>query len=454
MKLKKTCSSEQQSLFSAGLPQPADTPLYAPLAARMRPRCLAEFTGQVHLLGPGKFLDRLIQSKTTQSLIFWGPPGCGKTTLAHILSAEWGIPIIALSAVLVGLKETREAIETARQRKRAFNQSTVLFIDEIHRFNKAQQDALLPHVEEGRIILIGATTENPSFAVTAPLLSRMQVLRLEPLNQQEIETILDRALKDIERGLGKLTAALDHGVSQYFAHLADSDARTALNLLEIAVSTASLDSKGQRLITRELVEQVSQKRALLYDRVGDEHYNLISALHKSMRGSDPDASLYYLTRMLLAGEDPLYIGRRLIRFASEDVGLADPQAIGLTVAAVEAYERLGSPEGELALVEAATYLATAPKSNSLYTAYKASQELVHETGALPVPLKLRNAPTGLMKIMGYGKDYQYPHDFEDAYVSETYLPDSIGDTKIYHPSDRGYEQTIAHRMKEWTERNR
>ena len=412
--------------------------------------CLNDFHGQDHLLGPGKFLDKLIKSKTTQSLILWGPPGCGKTTLAHILSAEWGIPMICLSAVLVGLKETREAIETAKQRKVSLRQSTVLLIDEIHRFNKAQQDALLPHVEDGRIILIGATTENPSFAVIGPLLSRMQVLRLEPLALDTLEAIIQRALKDRERGLGDTGAMLAKGVIEYLAHMADSDARAALNLLEIAVSTAPLDSGGQRIITKELVNQVSQKRALLYDRVGEEHFNLISALHKSMRGSDPDACLYYLTRMLAAGEDPLYIGRRLIRFAAEDVGLADPQALGLTIAAVEAFERLGSPEGELALVEAAVYLATAPKSNSIYIAYKASQKLVQETGALPVPLKLRNAPTKLMKSMGYGKDYLYPHDFEDAYVRETYLPDTIADLRLYEPTDRGYEQAIAERLKIWS----
>lgn len=451
MKTKKSYSTVQQSLFPPELSQSSgELPHDAPLAARMRPMSLQEFFGQEHLVGSGKFLDKLIKSKTTQSLIFWGPPGCGKTTLAHILSAQWGIPMICLSAVLVGLKEAREAIETARQRKANLGQSTVLFIDEIHRFNKAQQDALLPHVEEGRIILIGATTENPSFAVIGPLLSRMQVLRLESLFLEALEAIIKRALKDKERGLGKTEVLMEQGVIQYLAHMADSDARAALNLLEIAVSTAPLSSTGQRLVTRELVDQVSQKRALLYDKAGEEHFNLISALHKSMRGSDPDASLYYLTRMLLAGEDPLYIGRRLIRFAAEDVGLADPQALGLAIAAVEAFERLGSPEGELALVEAAIYLATAPKSNSLYMAYKASQKLVQETGALPVPLKLRNAPTKLMKSIGYGKDYLYPHNFEDAYVKEIYLPDTIADSKLYNPTDRGYEKTIIERLKDWT----
>jgi len=372
----------------------------SPLADRMRPRSLRDFVGQHHLLGEGKILQKLIQKKLITSLIFWGPPGCGKTTLAHLLANEWEAHLISLSAVLIGLKEIREAIETAKAKWLYEKARTILLIDEIHRFNKVQQDALLPHVEKGTITLFGITTENPSF-------------------QDAIERIIA---------------------------LADSDARMALNLLELSVLGIPVGEKETTKVTRALVDEICQAKPLLYDKAGEEHFNLISALHKSLRGSDPDAGLYYLARMLLAGEDPLYIARRLVRFASEDIGLADPGALNIAINAVKAYQMLGSPEGELALAEAVVYLATAPKSNAIYTAFGKAQDVAREKGALPVPLKLRNAPTRLMKEAGYGKDYKYPHDYDNAYVEETYLPDEISDIKFYHPTDRGEEKVIRQRI--------
>jgi len=445
---KKTIKGFQTTLFPAK-EKVLDLPVSSPLAARMRPQNLDDFVGQRHLLGPGKILHRLISTKTTQSLIFWGPPGSGKTTLAHILAREWGIAIIDLSAVLVGLKEVRQAISSAKQKLAKKLGPTILFIDEIHRFNKAQQDALLPHVEEGTIVLIGATTENPSFAIISPLLSRLRVLRLDPLSPEEIEAILKRALKDEEKGFGNMPIDFGSDAFDMLIAISEEDARVALNLLEICVLSTRKDDTGNISITTETVEQVCEKKPLFYDKSGEEHYNLISALHKSLRGSDPDAGLYYLSRMLMAGEDPLYIARRLVRFASEDIGLADPRALGIAVASVQAYQMLGQPEGELALAEAVVYLATAPKSNALYTAYGYTREIVRNSGALPVPLRLRNAPTRFMKQIGYGKKYKYPHDYKDAFVKEEYLPKKISREKFYYPTNRGEEKVIRERLKNW-----
>ncbi len=445
MKGKKQITAYQTSLLSE-IVQKKESSRLSPLAHRMRPGKLGEFVGQKHLLGKDKLLSRLIRNRLVTSLIFWGPPGCGKTTLAHLVAKEWNTSLVSLSAVLTGLKEIREAIKAAKDRWIYENKRTILLIDEIHRFNKAQQDALLPHVEKGTITLFGITTENPSFAIIAPLLSRVRVVRLNPLSFEELEIIIRRALSDEKRGFGKQKVEIEKDAMERIIALADSDARTALNLLELSVLASEPDDLGVTRVTYETVNTVCQARPLLYDRAGEEHFNLISALHKSLRGSDPDAGLYYLARMLLAGEDPLYIARRLVRFASEDVGLADPQALTVALNAVKAYQMLGTPEGELALAEAVVYLATAPKSNSIYTAFRSAMETARERGALPVPLKLRNAPTRLMKKEGYGKDYKYPHDFEDAYVDETYLPDEISDARFYNPTDRGEEKTIRKRM--------
>ena len=445
MDKKKQIKAYQTSLMS-GIVKREEATSRSPLADRMRPRSLRDFVGQHHLLGEGKILQKLIQKKLITSLIFWGPPGCGKTTLAHLLANEWEAHLISLSAVLIGLKEIREAIETAKAKWLYEKARTILLIDEIHRFNKVQQDALLPHVEKGTITLFGITTENPSFAIIAPLLSRVQVVQLKPLSGEELEIILKRALADKEHGFGKLKIEVGQDAIERIIALADSDARMALNLLELSVLGIPVGEKETTKVTRALVDEICQAKPLLYDKAGEEHFNLISALHKSLRGSDPDAGLYYLARMLLAGEDPLYIARRLVRFASEDIGLADPGALNIAINAVKAYQMLGSPEGELALAEAVVYLATAPKSNAIYTAFGKAQDVAKEKGALPVPLKLRNAPTRLMKEAGYGKDYKYPHDYDNAYVEETYLPDEISDIKFYHPTDRGEEKVIRQRI--------
>ncbi|HPQ60759.1 MAG TPA: replication-associated recombination protein A, partial [Syntrophales bacterium] len=397
-----------------------------PLADRMRPRSLQEFIGQDHLLGKGTLLRRAIEEDRLFSMIFWGPPGSGKTTLARLLAKETKARFVAFSAVLSGVKEIRAVVEEAKNTRRDFRQRTILFVDEIHRFNKAQQDAFLPHVESGLITLIGATTENPSFEVIAPLLSRLRVFVLKPYGSTELAAILQRALTDRERGLGALAL---HGDEKALAHIiatSDGDARTALNSLEAAATLAVTGKKGKGSIDLAAVEKALERKALLYDKSGEEHYNLISALHKSLRGSDPDGALYWLGRMLEAGEDPLYIARRMVRFASEDIGNADPRALTLAVSAMEAFRFIGLPEGALALAQAAVYLATAPKSNALYRAAGKVREAIAERGALPVPLHLRNAPTGLMKDMGYGKDYRYAHDYEDAYTPQTYLPEEIG----------------------------
>jgi putative ATPase len=352
------------------------------------------------------------------------------------------------SAVLSGVKEIRAVIEEARSQRKFHGRKTILFVDEIHRFNKAQQDAFLPHVESGLITLIGATTENPSFEIIAPLLSRTRVMVLKPYTEEELRTIILRAVGDRERGLGELELELDEEALRHIIWSSDGDARTALNNLEAAASLVR-DEGGRKRITREVVEAALQRKALQYDKSGEEHYNLISALHKSLRGSDPDASLYWLARMLEAGEDPLYIARRLVRFASEDVGNADPQALSVAMAAMQAFQFIGIPEGELALAQAAIYLATAPKSNAVYRAYGRARDAIHKTGSLPVPLHIRNAPTRLMKELGYGKDYQYAHDFEDAYVPQEYLPEALQGDIYYRPTDRGYEKTLRERLEKW-----
>lgn len=425
----------------------------APLAERMRPRKLNEFVGQDHLLGPGKVLRQAIESDQLPSMILWGPPGSGKTTLARIIASSTGADFMAFSAVLSGVKEIKAVIAEAGEEWR-HGRRTVLFVDEIHRFNKAQQDAFLPHVEKGTIILIGATTENPSFEVISPLLSRSKVFTLEALTEQQVELILDRALEDKEKGLGMYPAEVQPGVKKGISRLANGDARAALNTLEMVVLTTPPDETGIRRIRKENLEEALQKKAFLYDKSGEEHYNIISALHKSLRGSDPDAALYWLGRMVEAGEDPLYIARRMIRFASEDVGMADPQALPIAVAAMQAFHFVGLPEGTLALAEAAVYLATAPKSNAVYVAYNEVERDIHEMENLPVPLHIRNAPTPLMKDLGYGRDYKYPHDYPDHFVEEEYLPENLKGKKYYHPADLGFEREIKKRLEYWRKKKK
>ncbi len=421
----------------------------APLADRMRPRTLDEFLGQDHLLSRGKVLRQAIESDHLPSMILWGPPGSGKTTLAMIVATTTGAQFLAFSAVLSGVKEIKEVVQEAEEEWKYNKRRTILFVDEIHRFNKAQQDAFLPHVEKGTIILIGATTENPSFEVISPLLSRSKVFTLNPLTEKEVEVILSRALTDKERGLGNYQTAIEPEVIKGICQLANGDARAALNTLEMLVLTTSPDQEGIRQIKREDLKEVLQRKAYLYDKSGEEHYNLISALHKSLRGSDPDAALYWLGRMLEAGEDPLYIARRMIRFASEDVGMADPQALQVAVAAQEAFHFVGLPEGNLALAQAAVYLATAPKSNALYTAFQRVQKDVRETENMPVPLHIRNPVTSLMKDLGYGKDYKYPHDYQDHFVEEEYLPENLKGRIYYHPTEQGFEKEIKKRLEYW-----
>jgi putative ATPase len=420
-----------------------------PLADRMRPRTLDEYVGQTHLMGAGSLLRRAIEADQLFSMIFWGPPGSGKTTLARIIAGAIQSHFASFSAVLSGVKEIRAVVDEARVQRQDHRKKTILFVDEIHRFNKAQQDAFLPHVESGLITLIGATTENPSFEVIAPLLSRSRVLLLKPFSDDELMLILEKALKDSERGLGELSFEIEPEAMAAIVWSADGDARAALNTLEAAAPLVQTQKDHSRKITRALVEEAFQKKFLLYDKGGEEHYNLISALHKSLRGSDPDAALYWLGRMLAAGEDPLYIARRMVRFASEDVGNADPRALTVAISAMQAFQFIGLPEGELALAQTAVYLATASKSNALYTGYGRIKETISRTGTLPVPLHIRNAPTRLMKELGYGKGYLYAHNFEDAYVPQDFLPEKLKGETYYHPTDRGYEKIIRERMEQW-----
>ncbi|HKZ46198.1 MAG TPA: replication-associated recombination protein A [Thermodesulfobacteriota bacterium] len=403
----------------------------APLADRMRPRNIEEVVGQRHLLGAGKFVTRLIEKKGLLSLILWGPPGAGKTTLANIIANGVGVNFTSFSAVLSGVKDIRAVIDAAKDELRQRNQRTILFVDEIHRFNKAQQDAFLHYVEDGTITLIGATTENPSFEINSPLLSRCKVLVLEQLTEEDIKIIIKRAVEDKERGLGNLNISPDEDAMNFLAEYSQGDARTALNGLEASVMITRPDEDGIRKITLEVAQEAVQKMALLYDKGGEEHYNVISAFIKSMRGSDPDAAVYWLARMLEAGEDPLFIARRMVIFASEDVGNADPNALSLAIAVKDAVDFVGMPEGWIPLAHGATYLASAPKSNASYMAYLEALEDVKKKGALPVPLHIRNAPTGLMKKLGYGKGYKYPHNYKGEKVEQDYLPDALKGRKYY-----------------------
>ncbi len=458
--------TDQKSLFGADDNGPVvkkNIPVASgePLAARMRPRTLEEIVGQEQILGPGRILRRSIEGDAITSMILWGPPGSGKTTLAEVIAHQTHAHFVRLSAVSAGVADLRKVVEEARKLKQFSEQRTILFIDEIHRFNKAQQDAVLPYVENGTITLIGATTENPSFEVNSALLSRARVFVLKALDEEQVQILLQRALHDKERGLGRLNITLDEDALQQIAIFANGDARIALNVLELAVQGSRGTPKENAPITLTMIEDVMQHRALLYDKSGDQHYDMISALHKSLRGSDPDAGLYWLARMLEAGEDPLYIVRRLIRFASEDVGMADPQALLVCVAAQQAVHFVGLPEANLALAQAVVHLATAPKSNALYTAYSRVQEDVQKTRNDPVPLQIRNAPTQLMKDLDYGKDYKYAHDYykdmqiEDpdrpppAQVQE-YLPDSVKESHYYEPGHQGKEASI----RKWLEKRR
>jgi putative ATPase len=421
----------------------------APLAARIRPRSFEEFVGQEHIVGQGHVLRKTIEADQLMSSIFWGPPGSGKTTLARIIASITRSQFSPISAVNAGVADLRRIIEEARERGGMYGQRTILFIDEIHRFNKAQQDVILPYVEDGTIILIGATTENPSFEVISALLSRCRVFTLNTLANDEVKVIVGRAIADEERGLGKMGVKLEEDALEHLVIFANGDARIALNALEMATFATTPDTGGIRNIHLRTIEDALQHRSLLYDKAGDQHYDIISALHKSLRGSDPDAALYWMGRMLEAGEDPLYVARRLVRFASEDVGMADPQALVVAMAAQQAVHFIGMPEGNLALAQAAVYLATAPKSNSLYSAYSRVQQDVESTRIDPVPLHLRNPVTGLMREHGYGKGYKYAHDFPGHFVKQHNLPDALKGKRYYSPSDQGYEREVKERLERW-----
>src|SRR5216117_992720 len=432
----------EQPASSAGEPPPG------PLADRMRPRSIDEIVGQEHLLGPGRVLRAALERGELHSMILWGPPGSGKTTLASLMAHVMGARFVAFSAVLSGVKEIRQVVAEAETERARRRRCTILFVDEIHRFNRAQQDAFLPHVEKGTLVLIGATTENPSFEVNGALLSRCRVYVLRALDEDDLVAITRRALGDAERGLAGLAPEVDDDALRLIARLANGDARAALNVLELAVQLVPA-AGGRRRVTEASIREAAQKKTLLYDKSGEEHYNLISALHKSLRDSDPDAALYWLTRMLEAGEDRLYLARRLVRFASEDVGNADPHALSLTLAAKDAYDFLGDPEGELSLAQATLYLALAPKSNAVYVAYDAAQTDVRERPAEPVPFHIRNAPTRLMKDLGYGAGYQYAHDAPDARVDQDDLPEALRGRQYYRPTDRGLEAELGRRLAEW-----
>jgi len=434
--------------------QPEKNP-EAPLAERIRPVRLEEMVGQEHILGPDCLLPKSLRQGQIFSVIFWGPPGSGKTTLSRLMGAYAGLPFRAFSAVTSGIKDLREIVKEAGKSMADLGKPTLLFVDEIHRFNKAQQDAFLPHVESGLIVLIGATTQNPSFEVIPPLLSRSRVMVLHALGREALKTLLRRALKDRERGLGMFDIQLTPDAIMHLVELSAGDARVALNNLEAAVYFAFGSEKtGPCKVDLETVEKALSKKALPYDKDGEEHYNIISAFHKSLRGSDVQASLYWLYRMLMAGEDPLFISRRMVRFASEDVGLADPNALQVALAAFESWQKVGPPEAELALAEAAVYLASAPKSNALYLAEKAVKGEIERSGPQPVPLHIRNAPTSLMKKLGYSKGYLYPHNYPRGWVEQEYLPEKVRTRSFYRPTGRGFEKEILRRLAQLRKKER
>ncbi len=437
-----------RDLFSADENSTARSDPAKPLADRMRPQTLNEVLGQDHLLSPGKFLREAVHSDEIPSMILWGPPGVGKTTIAHIIADESDSHFVSISAVLSGVKEVKQVIKEARYQRSAFHRRTIIFVDEIHRFNKAQQDAFLAHVEDGTLTLIGATTENPSFEVISPLLSRSRVLVLHPLIDEQIQQILKVALADQERGLGSWDLSVEDKALEQIALFANGDARSALNTLEVAAHLAKRLKPEHPSITLAVVEESVQKKALLYDKSGEEHYNLISAFHKSMRNSDADAALYWMARMLEAGEDPLYIARRMVRFASEDVGLADPHALGYAMDSMQAFHFIGLPEGNLALAQVAIYLSLAPKSNAVYQAYSRVRKDVEKTRNEPVPLHIRNAPTTLMKELGYSEGYKYAHSEEDRIADMSCLPPNLKDRTYYQPTNQNFEKRLGERLRE------
>ena len=448
-----------ENVFSSGAPegkQGMSKKEYSqvPLAERMRPQTLDDFVGQEALMGEGKLLQGVLAADALPSLILWGPPGTGKTTLAKILARSTSADFVYFSAVLSGVKEVRKIVEQAKKLIQEENRGTIFFIDEIHRFNKSQQDAFLPHVESGLFTLIGATTENPSFMVIAPLLSRCKVLVLQPLSKDNLETVFTRALNDTQNGLGKHELAFTEESLALLTALSDGDARKGLNSLDIAATLtlhrlADANKQTKRLITVTDIQEAAQQFSLRYDKDGEEHYNLISALHKSLRDSDPDGSLYWLYRMLESGEDPLYICRRLIRFASEDVGISDPQALPHTISCRDAYHTLGMPEGKLAIAQAVVYLATTSKSNALYSAEASVRKCIRQSGTLGIPLHLRNAPTKLMKDLNYGKGYQYAHNADGAIVTQEHLPEQLAGSRFYLPTNRGHEALVKDRLQKW-----
>ncbi|RLC25832.1 MAG: replication-associated recombination protein A [Deltaproteobacteria bacterium] len=422
-----------------------DESLARPLADRMRPKILDELVGQEHLTAKGSLLQKAIEGDRVFSILLWGPPGCGKTTLAGIIANETKSEFVSVSAVLSGIKDIRQIIEQAKKRRMLYKKQTILFVDEIHRFNKAQQDAFLHHVEKGLITLVGATTQNPSFEVIPALVSRCRVFMLKSLEKSSIISILNRGLTDSKNGLGLDKERLSPDALAHIAGVSDGDARIALANLETAV----LHFAGEKQITSRDVETAIEKKSLLYDKAGEEHFNLISAFIKSMRGSDPDAAVYWLERMLMAGDDPYYMLRRMIRFATEDIGMADPGALTMALNASESYRILGHPEGDDVLFQAAIYLATAPKSNAVYMAHKQVKKTIQKTGYSPVPLHIRNAPTKLMKDLDYGKGYKYAHDYKDAFAPQSFLPDTLDDRRFYFPTDRGYEKTVKQGLETW-----